>query len=336
MGYRSMSADRALETIRRVLEYSPRCSLYLCVDNILDKSYLVDVFPKVNVPPDAAIAMEVKADLNESELRTLSQAGVRCVQPGIEALSTKSLKLMKKGVSAIQNVALLRSCAMTNVLPWWAILVGSPGETADIYEKYCRDIPLVVHLPPPMDVSIVRFDRYSVYHMRPEEFGIELEPSSYYEMTYPFRRDALHQIAYFFDDPNRFRKDYFIELAKSFNRLRELVRGWNGQWHDPNREPPRLFFEERNGSSTIYDSRSGESLRHHVGAPGTALLTRLEAPMRLSALGSELEGVGAAEVEDELARLSERGLIFEEDGRAISLVFPTEPPAWRPCGWAGD
>jgi len=317
-----------------MLEYSPRCSSYFCVDNILDKSYLVDVFPKVDAPPDVAILMEVKADLSETDLRTLSRAGVKAIQPGIEALSTKSLKLMRKGVSAIQNVAFLRNCAMTNVFPFWAILVGSPGETADIYEKYCRDLPQVVHLPPPGSVTVVHFDRYSVYHMRPEEFGLELEPFPYYEMIYPFPKERLHQIAYFFDDRNRIRTDYFSELVKSLGRMVEIAGTWQKQWIDPKSLPPRLFFERRNGSSTVYDSRSGDVVRHEVGPLGTELLTRLEAPMRLGALEGDAKGVGTAEVEDELARLSERGLIFEEDGRAISLVFPQAPPPWRPCALA--
>ena len=80
------------------------------VDNIMPHSYFSSVLPRVAAEvPGLHIFYEQKANLTLSKIELLKQAGVAVIQPGIEALSTPLLKLMKKGVRASQNLALLRS-----------------------------------------------------------------------------------------------------------------------------------------------------------------------------------------------------------------------------------
>jgi magnesium-protoporphyrin IX monomethyl ester (oxidative) cyclase len=47
---------------------------------------------------------EVKADLSEKDVAMLAHSRVLTIQPGIEALVTSTLKLMKKGTTAFQNI----------------------------------------------------------------------------------------------------------------------------------------------------------------------------------------------------------------------------------------
>ena len=63
------------------------------------------------------------------------------VQPGIESLATPTLKLMRKGTTAFNNIRFLADCAVEGVKPVWNLLVGFPGELAETYEAYkktCR------------------------------------------------------------------------------------------------------------------------------------------------------------------------------------------------------
>ena len=43
-------------------------------------------------------------------MRLLRDAGVTTIQPGIESFSDRVLKLMKKGVTGLQNIQLLKWC----------------------------------------------------------------------------------------------------------------------------------------------------------------------------------------------------------------------------------
>ena len=54
---------------------------------------------------------EVKSNLRKEDVRQLREAGVVAIQPGIESLSDEVLRIMRKGVSALQNIQLLKGCA---------------------------------------------------------------------------------------------------------------------------------------------------------------------------------------------------------------------------------
>jgi magnesium-protoporphyrin IX monomethyl ester (oxidative) cyclase len=121
-----------------------------------------------------AIFYEVKADLSESDLAVLADSGVKFVQPGIESLATSTLKLMKKGTTAFQNLRLLKLCSTYGIHPLWNLLVGFPGEGEDVYRRYVDLLPLIVHLQPPTGVYPVRFDRFSPYYNQRQSYGLDL------------------------------------------------------------------------------------------------------------------------------------------------------------------
>ena len=56
---------------------------------------------------------------------------------------------MRKGTTAFQNIGLLKECLAHGVVPDWNLLIGFPGEPEQVFEKYVRDLPKLVHLPPP-------------------------------------------------------------------------------------------------------------------------------------------------------------------------------------------
>jgi magnesium-protoporphyrin IX monomethyl ester (oxidative) cyclase len=278
----------------------------------------------------------VKADLTDEDMQLLADARVKEVQPGIESLATSTLKLMKKGTSVFQNLRFLNRCLALDIFPCWSLLVGFPGEGADVYRKYLSDIPRIVHLPPPSGVYPVRPDRYSPYQVRATEFGMDLHPADFYELVYPFKKGSLEQLAYFFRDHN-FQAEYFTVMVEWFDRVRDTVESWRRRWNgELHALPPLLFFTA--DADVVFDSRSGIALEHRLGDGGLRLLKHLSRPRALSELALELV-MDAAEVERELARLDDLGLVFREGDRAVSLVMAARPAlkdAFAGWSWAGS
>ncbi|HWM89149.1 MAG TPA: RiPP maturation radical SAM C-methyltransferase [Thermoanaerobaculia bacterium] len=320
MKYRAMRPDRAVALIERLLEHVPRVRRFSCVDNIMPVDYPREVFSRLATPLGASIFYEVKADLDEEDLRWLARAGVDSVQPGIEALSTSTLKLMRKGTTSVRNVQFLKLCRTCGVFPAWNLLVGFPGEGEEVFAKYVEDIPRLVHLAPPSGVYPVRFDRFSPYFVQSAQYGLDLRPLDLYPFTYPLDDASLANLAYYFADRN-VTASYFVAMAKWIGRLRRAQTGWRERWAGC--EPPALHFE-REGGTTVYDSRSGDVVVHEVGEAGRLVLTALEEPAALSDLPARLEGMAAAGIEVELAALRSRGLIFEDGQRLVSLVLLTD------------
>ena len=138
MAFRTMSPHLALRQFDALFAFGDRVALFECVDNIMPVEYPEQVIDKLKPPKDSAIFYEVKSNLTEREVEILAKGGVRMIQPGVESLATSTLKLMRKGSTAFQNLKLLKNCTLHDIRPVWNLLVGFPGEQAEVYEHYLR------------------------------------------------------------------------------------------------------------------------------------------------------------------------------------------------------
>ncbi|HSS52145.1 MAG TPA: RiPP maturation radical SAM C-methyltransferase, partial [Thermoanaerobaculia bacterium] len=325
MKYRSMPPEQALALFHDLFEkYGDRCSRYESVDNIMPRPYIKEVFAKLTPPPGVHLFYEVKADLKDWEMEILSQAGVTQIQPGIEALSTSTLKLMGKGTTSFQNVAFLKHCVRYGIDPAWNLLIGFPREEETVYEGYLRALPLLVHLPPPSGAFPVRFDRFSPYFTRAAEYGLQLSPYAFYGSIYPFGEEALGRLAYYFEDRN-YDAEYLVRLVSWQDRLTEAVKKWRTRWEGSDGRPKAdLRLKLEGDSPTVHDTRTGELRQHALTELGLALLGAMSSKgLGLHHLAERIQADEAA-LAAELARLQELGLLFEEDGRFIGLVLGVE------------
>jgi ribosomal peptide maturation radical SAM protein 1 len=317
MSYRSMRPDGAVALINSLFErYRDRSAVFFSVDNILPQTYVSEVLPRLRTPQGATIFYEVKANLGERELSALAAAGVRQIQPGIEALSTSTLKLMRKGSTAFVNLRLLLGCVRHGIEPVWNLLVGFPGEGEEVYRMYVEHLGRLVHLWPPQGVAQVRYDRYSPYHQRPQEWGLKLRRFDFYPLIYPFSEESLEQMAYFFMDEN-YEAPYLQALSPWMGKLWQAVQHWRSRWQGRDGAlPPALVLQREGAAERVIDTRSGRRVERDVSGLKARLLEALDRPR----LQSDLESLLGVECASELAELDEWGLIWREDGRALSLV----------------
>jgi ribosomal peptide maturation radical SAM protein 1 len=326
MQYRTMSPQHIIDQFHSLFKYFPRCSEFDCVDNIMPKHFPKEVAPFIDVPPKTVIFYEVKADLNEEEIKALSNANVNLIQPGIESLATSTLKLMKKGTTAFQNIIFLKHCATYGVQPIWNILVGFPGEEEEVYRKYLRDILLLAHLFPPSGAFPVRFDRFSPYHTNAAEYGLHLQPVDFYSLTYPFSKESLANLAYYFMDYN-FNAEYFTTMVKWIGEIQARLNVWQARWLDPEgATQPQLYFKGTGEMPVIYDSRGETVVEHRLRPVSKKVLECLDKPRNMAWLAKELSGLPDFNLEEEIAFLQERGLLFQEGERFLNLAHPKAPP----------
>jgi ribosomal peptide maturation radical SAM protein 1 len=318
MSFNAMSPDVALRQFQSLFQYAPWSLFYECTDNIMPKNYTKELFPLLDPPPESSIFYEVKVPISERDMQTLARARVNKIQPGIEALSTATLKLMGKGTTAFQNIQFLKTCVRLDIEPEWNLLIGFPGEDADTYRKYQQDIPLLGHLPPPSVASLVRFDRYSVYFSRGLEYGLDLQPMDFYSLIYPFAENDLADLAYFFQDHNV--SPYYVNAAVWLDRLSDCVERWRGGWNNAEPRPRLVLQREPDGSHVIYDSRRQVGRTYGVDEETAAILQRLSSPIRCDRIASEF-GLAPEMASERLSFLRANDLLFEEDDRIMSLVI---------------
>jgi hypothetical protein len=138
--------------------------------------------------------------LKKDQVRLLSHAGIGHIQPGIESLNTDVLKLMRKGVTALQNIQFLKWCDQYGVKVDWNLIYGFPGENAETYRQMLRILQALTHFPVPTSVGSIRMDRFSPNFEEADFRGFtNLRPMLPYQYIYPFTSGELLRLCYYFD-----------------------------------------------------------------------------------------------------------------------------------------
>ena len=317
MRFRSKSPARVLAELDSLRARHPGLVIG-AVDNILDMSYFATLLPAlVAARGDMRLFYEVKANLRKDHVRMLRDAGVRDIQPGIESLADGVLRLMRKGVSALQNIQLLKWCAELGVRPVWNVLWGLPGEDPDEYERMAALVPLLTHLPPPSNAGPVRIDRFSPLFEDPDAHGVgEVEPVEAYRHLYPFPAESVARLAYYFRAPEL---EPRAAITRHRSRRRCRVAG------DARHERP-VLGRRRRPASGVGSPTGGGRRAHGARWPAARPLPRVR---RLPQPHRTLEGRGPKaarcdrdELVDALRDLVERGLMVERNGVYLALALP--------------
>jgi ribosomal peptide maturation radical SAM protein 1 len=322
MAFRSKPAERVREELRRL---SQRYQIvnFEAVDNIIDPRYLEQLAkPLAEERVDYQLFYEVKANLTREQLRTMAQGGIRSIQPGVESLSTHVLKLMRKGVTALKNVRLLKWAYYYDIHVAWNILTGFPGETAEDYARQMRLLRLLVHLPPPKGCGPIWLERFSPYYSDPSFPVRDVRPREAYRFIYPDDRLDLDRIAYFFD----YEMDETLPV-EAHDELRAFVEAWKQRWESPGR--PLLVYQRAPDWIQVVDRRDPANVRAHSlrGPEADAYEYCGDTDHTADKVAAYLAGergwsTDAAEVTHMLAGLCERGLMAEDEGHYLSLALP--------------
>ena len=232
MAYRSKSAPRVLDELKELSQrYGIRSIQF--VDNILDMSFFKTVLPQLaQAESKYALFYETKANLKHEQVKMLAAAGVGWIQPGIESLDDNVLRLIGKGNSTLMNLQLLKWAMEYGIHVSWNMLSGVPGASDSWYAEMAEWLPAIFHLQPPSGVIRIRYDRFSPYHSRPQDFGLSLQPSRTYQYVYPFSRESLMRLAYSFEDNNRPGHAHRgFQEGPGQQQLQDAVQEWNFLWN---------------------------------------------------------------------------------------------------------
>ena len=142
--------------------------------------------------------ISVKANLRREQLSLMAEAGIESIQPGIESFNSRLLQLMRKGVSAIQNIQLLKWCQEIGIHVCYNVLYGFPQETPDDYGNLPTMFCMLSHLQPPGSMVPVTIERFSPYFFDKERFKLQYRPRPEYDYIYPTPRVDIPKVAYFF------------------------------------------------------------------------------------------------------------------------------------------
>jgi ribosomal peptide maturation radical SAM protein 1 len=330
MSYRHKSPNRVFNELMH-LSSEYKCLQFYATDNILATDYFEHLLPRLaEFGSDIALFFEVKANLKRDQIALLHASGINRIQPGIESFNTRLLKNMQKGVTAIQNIQLLKWCHEFKIRPGYNVLHGFPGEKPGDYKDLACIFQKLSHLQPPDQIAKVEFERFSPFFYERERFGLTLKPQPAYEFIFPKDRVRLDRIAYFFR--GEFAGDG--DSAANINKAKSVWANW------------KEFREKRDVSCTvehgpdflrIYDNRpriAGSSPRpqsFYLGAKLRAIYLFCDENRSFRSILDKLsrefhEEIAPRQLQKWLDALELHWLIFREGDRYISLATRKDGP----------
>jgi len=324
MQYRSKSPQRFVDELAYLVErYGERH--VMVTDNILDMKYLKTVVPMLKERRSHEVLFwEVKSNLSRRDLQDMAEAGITEIQPGVESLSTHVLELIDKGVTALQNVQLLKWAEELGITVIWMTLCGVPGESPEDYAAMADLMEKIPHLQPCRGFSRVTIDRFAPYFKWPERYGITIHPAPAYAYVYDLPADEIQNLAFWF----------YYDCANGSSRLSMEAPGYCKRalqlrtiWGSIYGRVRFCYHTADDGAVVLWDTRPGAAAEH-------VTLTPLESAVFLAAdrvvtivhvvrrLRDEprWRDVGHDEVQAVLTDLEARRIVAHDAGHWLALA----------------
>ncbi len=314
-GYRMKKVEQ-VATESRLLSQRYSCIDFAFMDNCLPRMQAAQIFDTISThDKDYSFFAELRPGHTKSELKRMARGGLDTVQIGIEALSTSLLRRLRKGVSAIDNLAAMKLCAELGIRLEANLITCFPGSTLKEVEETLDNLDFAWPFPP---LKPVRFwlGMESPVFRHYKDFGIRsIRPDRRYKELFP-------------DDVAR--KLVPLVFEYTGDRKRQ-ARHWRPV------EKRLLFFAKRrkelaiSGPAITYRDgghfllvrqilENGEILNHRLSNLSRKLYLTAEEPIEVNKLFSVANNVPNEKIDAFLRQMVSKRLMFMEDGKVLSLA----------------
>jgi ribosomal peptide maturation radical SAM protein 1 len=333
MKFRAKTPDDVMEQML-ALRDKYGISTFQGTEYIFDYRFFNTLLPRLK-ELNSHFRFEVKANLKVEQLAAFIDSGTIEVQPGVESLQDDLLGLLKKGVSALQNVLLLKRGRQIGLMIYYNLLHTIPNDRDEWYGEIADVLPLLTHLQPPASCSQIHYDRFSPYWKNPAEHGLTLMPAFGYAHVYPFPPETLKDMAYFFETPRQ--RDTFLQYDPRQHpgllRMTREVYKWKTAFAKKEARP-KLEVAERGDKIVFEDTREVavapgfeieglEAKIYRVAEHGIAPAHLMK---KLQSEGSQ--GPSEEAVQEALQSLIAKKVLVSLSGRYLSLGLTSPVPPY--------
>ena len=322
--YRSKSPERLYGEIVHLTDRYPGRQL-MATDDILDQRVIGTITDRLAaLPVRPKLYYSVKSNLRKDQVAALAGAGVNVIQPGVESLADEVLTLMRKGVTGLRNLQLMKWSQECNIRVSWSLLYGFPFDKAEYYERMLAWLPSLTHLPAPRGVIDVRIQRYSPLFTQAEHFGVKnLRPRPVYALIHAVDPEIIGELAYNFDwDPPE-------DQSRYIDPLRAEVARWMSVTHS---KAALLVYAETPDGLVVGDTRPAATRRiHRLGPVERTICLSCDGVMKRHQIATAVRKgghvIGDDGLDEILAQLVEDRLLIEHDDFFLFLACaPSDGP----------
>ncbi|MGA1865824.1 MAG: RiPP maturation radical SAM C-methyltransferase [bacterium] len=322
-GYRSKSPLQVVSEIDKLTTKYKTLSVAF-MDNLLPIKESEDIFAGLGkLNKDFSLFAEIRATTPRNVLEAMKGAGTHEVQIGIEALSTRLLKKLNKGTTAIQNLEIMKHCEELGIVNASNLILNFPGSDLLDVEETLRNLEFAMPFRP------LRFVHFwlglgSPVWQDPRAFGIKtVSNHPNYAAMFP---------PHIFNSMNFMIQAYRGELGfqkKIWQPIKKKVKVWEREYTELHKDPlstPILSFRDGRDFLIIRQKRVGaKSSTHRLVGTSRAIYLFCQRHRSLKRILAHFPKITEDSIVPFLRMMVDKKLMFEENGRFLSMAIPARP-----------
>ncbi len=320
---------RAKKTMQTVSEIDHLTTKYKTLsvafmDNLLPLKTSKDIFTRIGkLKKDLLLFGEIRATTPRHILADMRIAGMKEVQIGIEALSTRLLRKLNKGTTAIQNIEIMKHCETLGISNSSNLILCFPGSDQKDVDETLRNLEFTLPYRP---LKMVYFwlGLGSPVWRHPENFGIKaVFNHRNYAGIFPLEIFKSMQFAI-----QSYRGDLGHQ-RKLWMPVKKKLKAWKKTYDElrrGSRHENILSFSDGRDFLIIRQKRTQDGhLTHRLEGTSRAIYLFCQEHRSLKRILERFTAVGSDQVVPFLRMMVDKKLMFEENNKYLSLAVPSNP-----------
>jgi radical SAM superfamily enzyme YgiQ (UPF0313 family) len=291
------------------------------MDNLMPAKTAMEMFDQLaGLEKDLDLICELRATTQKRVLEKMSAAGVSKIQIGIESLSSSLLKKLNKGTTAIQNLEIMKHCEGLGIANNANLILHFPGSDLADMDETLRNIEFAAFFRPPTLVPFWLGHGSSVYD-DPAAFGVKAifnHPN--YAKIFP---QEIHRHMTFLIQ--RYRGDMGFQ-KQLWRPVEQRVDDWEKTYtriHRTGGDTPILSYRDGRDFMIIRQERLSKApFTHRLEGLSRKVYLYCGQHQSLEKILHHFQGLTQEKVVPFLKMMTDKKLMFEENGKYLSLAVP--------------
>jgi len=322
-GYRTKRSEQVVSEIDDLSTTYKTLSVAF-TDNLLPLKTSRAIFKQIKtLKKDLRLFGEIRATTPLRDLCEMHAAGMQEVQIGIEALSTRLLKKLNKGTTAIQNIEIMKHCEMLGIQNSSNLIVHFPGSDEKDVVETLENLEFTFSFRP---LRMVQFwlGLGSPVWQDPEIFGIKavFNHGNYAGIFPPDVVESMQFTIQAYRGDLGYQKRLWQPVKK---KLKAWERGYAKLHQGPKHENILSFRDGRSFLIIRQRRLGGEALTHRLEGTSRAIYLFCQKHRALKRIIDRFSSIPSDRIEPFLKMMVDKKLMFRENHRFLSLAVPERP-----------
>ncbi|MEN8780597.1 MAG: RiPP maturation radical SAM C-methyltransferase [Desulfobacterales bacterium] len=317
-GYRDKKPQQVVREVD-ILTTRYRCLSVAFVDNLLPRTSSGEIFQKLaGLKKDLHFFCEIRADTPREWLERMKRAGVAELQIGIEALSTRLLVKLNKGITAIENLAVMKTCEELGLVNASNLILHFPGSDQEDVDETLHNLEFA---QPYYPIQCVRFwlGLGSPVWSNPVNFGLR-SINNHPNWATLFPPEVFTMVRF---PLQSYRGDRTVQ-QKLWRPVQAKVKHWKRAYtelHQGSFYKPILGYYDGGEFLVIRQRRfRADTLTHRLVGSSRKIYLFCKQPRALAEIQARFPKITTDQLLDFLHMMVGKKLMFDENRRFLSLA----------------